>query len=84
MNPLRLLQKAPEPVDCIVRTLEGLLERARSGEIRGVVVILEANDVTGHHIALAADCAPTQMVGELDLAKFSVFVETGRIKAPGG
>lgn len=72
-----------EPVPDVVETLESLLERARKGEVRAVVACFEVvGDATGHVYAWGQRSLPMALVGELDLAQFSIFVSTGRVKPP--
>lgn len=79
--PLRLIQDE-SPVECVVKALEDLLAQARRGDIRGVVVVFDTKGTIGHHLAFGRDASTNALVGELDLAKFTVHVETGRIKPP--
>lgn len=78
---LRLI-KDESPVECVVKALEELLEQARAGEVRGVVMVYDLKGAMGHVLAIGKDASSSSLVGELDLAKFTVHVETGRIKPP--
>lgn len=79
--PLRLIQDE-SPVECVVKALEDLLVQARKGDVRGLVMVFDTKGTIGHHIAFGKDASTSAIVGELDLAKFTVHVETGRIKPP--
>lgn len=70
------------PVECVVKALEEALERARNGELRGLVLAWDAKGSFGHHVALGRDSTPMAIVGELALAQFTVLIESGRIKPP--
>jgi hypothetical protein len=78
-SPLRLIQDTT-PSAAVVRCLEALLERAREGEIRGLVVAFESKGTQGHAMAWEPDVTPMALVGELHLAQFSVLLEAGRVK----
>lgn len=70
------------PFEPAVRCLETLLERAKAGELRAVVVVFETKEHTGHAFAWGRETNPMGLVGELHLAQFSVLCDAGRVTPP--
>ena len=80
---LRKLPTFTEPVGGVVSTLEDLLARAKTGEVRAVVACYElVGDATAHAFAWGDRALPMALVGEMNLAAFSMHVSTGRVKPP--
>ena len=78
----RLVHKN-EPVPEIVEALECALERAKKGELRGVVVAFYTDGhATGHNYGWAEGVTREALVGELQLAQFSMLIAMGRIRQP--
>lgn len=78
---LRSLPTFTEPVQGIVDMLEDLLRRAKSGEVRAIVACYEIdNGATAHNFGWGARALPMALVGELNLAMFSIHVAEGRVK----
>ncbi len=70
-----------KPVDSLVAMLEKALEKAKSGELRGAIIVCETLESIYHDHEWGPGASPSALAGEVGLAGFTIHMATGRLKA---
>lgn len=76
-GPVRLAAKTPNEqlADVAVPLLEGLLERARRGELDSLLIMFETSDFDGMQWQTAGSLGRSQTVGRIEILKARLMHE---------